>query len=119
MQELENFEGILVVITHLASNLDSAIDQRFLFKVEFKKPSIPSKAQIWKLKLPLLENKECELLAEEFDFSGGQIENIARKYEIHQIVQEIETNFETILAFCREESLQVNFKTIGFRHVHN
>jgi len=36
LQELENFEGILVVITHLASNLDSAIDQRFLFQVEFE-----------------------------------------------------------------------------------
>lgn len=119
LEELENFEGILIATTNLIDNLDSAFDRRFLFKVEFKKPDIKSRSKIWKLKLPLLETKECELLAEEFDFSGGQIDNIVRKNEILEIVNGIQTNYESIVSFCKEESLNLKSKSIGFNYEQN
>lgn len=114
LEELENFEGILMATTNLTNNLDSAFERRFLFKIEFQKPDVTIKAKIWKLKLPTLGISDCETLATSFDFSGGQIDNIVRKSEIHEIVNGISIGFQNILNFCKEELLGNNSVKIGY-----
>lgn len=108
LEELENFEGIFFATTNLAKNLDSAFERRFLFKIEFQKPDISVKAKIWNSKLPSLSESECEILANRFDFSGGQIDNIVRKVEIHEIIHGITVDFNSILDFCKTELLSKN-----------
>ena len=114
LEELENFEGILVATTNLANNLDSAFERRFLFKIKFQKPDTSIKAQIWKSKLPQLSLSECSLLAGDFNFSGGQIENILRKSEIHEIIHGVTITFKQIIDFCKEETLNDKRVQIGF-----
>lgn len=115
LEELENFEGIFFATTNLAKNLDSAFERRFLFKIEFQKPDITVKAKIWKSKLPSLTESECETLANRFDFSGGQIDNIVRKNEIHEIIHGISVDFSNIIEFCKTELLSKNSGVrIGF-----
>lgn len=115
LEELENFEGIFFATTNLAKNLDSAFERRFLFKIEFKKPDITVKAKIWNSKLPSLTESECETLANRFDFSGGQIDNIVRKNEIHEIIHGISVDFSNIIDFCKTELLSKNSGVrIGF-----
>ena len=108
LEELENFEGIFFATTNLAKNLDSAFERRFLFKIEFQKPDISVKAKIWYSKLPNLSESECETLANRFDFSGGQIDNIVRKNEIHEIIHGISVDFSNIIDFCKTELLSKN-----------
>lgn len=117
LEELENFEGILIATTNLASNMDTAFERRFLFKVEFKKPSVAVKSQIWKSKMPHLSNEDCELLSSQFDFSGGQIDNIVRKNEINEIVHGNKVDVNTLVEFCKEETLSNQFSRIqiGFK----
>jgi len=116
LEELENFEGLFVATTNLVKNLDSAFERRFLFKIEFQKPIISVKAKIWNLKMPNLTIDECEILAEKFDFSGGQIENIVRKNEINEIIGGIKVDFSKILEFCNAESLKTENKIkIGYK----
>jgi AAA+ superfamily predicted ATPase len=114
LEELENFEGILMATTNLAENLDSAFERRFLFKVKFHKPNARSKAQIWKDKLRQLSLNECETLAQGFDFSGGQIENIVRKAEIHEILHGGNSAFKEIMEFCLSELMVESKVQIGF-----
>jgi len=108
LEELENFEGIFFATTNLAKNLDSAFERRFLFKIEFQIPDISVKAKIWKSKLPSLTESECETLAKRFDFSGGQIDNIVRKSEIHEIIYGNFVDFSNIIEFCKTELLSKN-----------
>jgi len=118
LEELEMFEGIFLATTNLAKNLDSAFERRFLFKIEFHKPDIPVKAKIWNSKLPILSESECEILARNFDFSGGQIDNIVRKNEIHEILHGISIDFNNIVEFCKTECLNKNSGvTIGFTKI--
>ena len=117
LEELEDFEGILIATTNLAKNLDSAFERRFLFKILFQKPDVLIRAKIWKLKLPFLSIENSKLLAEEFDFSGGQIDNIVRKNEIHQIIYGKESTLQNLLIFCSEETLVSNRAKIGFRNL--
>lgn len=115
LEELENFEGIFFATTNLVSNLDPAFERRFLFKIEFLKPDFPVKSKIWKSKLPNLSQQECETLAGYFDFSGGQINNIVRKNEIHEIIYGLNVNFDTIVDYCKTELITKNHgPRIGF-----
>ena len=82
LQEMEKFDGILIATTNLTGNLDNAFERRFLFKVEFGKPTREARAAIWKSMLPALTDVQAVELASAYDFSGGQIENIARKQTI-------------------------------------
>lgn len=116
LQEMETFEGILMATTNLTGNLDAAFDRRFLFKVEFEKPCREAKQSIWKSMLPDLSTADCKTLAAEFDFSGGQIENIARKCKIDYITTGNPPALSRIQTFCREEHLNRSnrHRPVGF-----
>jgi len=117
LEELENFQGILIATTNLINNIDPAFDRRFLFKIKFQPPTLVNRASIWKLKLPELTNKQANQLAQSFSFTGGQIDNIYRKKEIAELLYGKSVDFETILGFCEEESLHQKVNSIGFRTI--
>lgn len=115
LEELENFNGILFATSNLVANLDSAFERRFLFKVKFENPSTTNAAKIWRNKLPTLSPKEALHLASLFSYSGGEMENIARKSLMDEIVLGTKPNFERILSFCENEKWRRKPKnTIGF-----
>ena len=56
--------------------------------------------------LPQLSHSDALSLAERFDFSGGQIENIARKVLIDDILSDRDhLNIDALIECCRHESL--------------
>ncbi|MDE7350505.1 MAG: ATP-binding protein [Muribaculaceae bacterium] len=115
LQELENLEGIVIATTNLTGCLDKAFDRRFLFKVEFSKPGTDAKKRIWQTMLPEMSEDNCLALAGEFDFSGGQIENISRKCKIEYVVSGAIPSISLVREFCREEYLNRSNRTrIGF-----
>jgi SpoVK/Ycf46/Vps4 family AAA+-type ATPase len=103
LEELENFDGILFATSNLVKNLDPAFERRFLFKIKFEVPSIENGAKIWKSKLPWLSNKQALQLANTFKFSGGEMENIARKCVIEEVIANTKVSFENIVSFCENE----------------
>ncbi len=115
LEALENFKGIFIATTNLIQNLDTAFDRRFIYKMCFMPPSIETGAQIWKQNLPFLTEENCMNLAESFQFSGGQIDNVVRKCEIERILSGRQANAQEVFAFCeREELLKNNGSRIGF-----
>ncbi len=103
LEEMENFDGILFATTNLVENMDAAFERRFLFKVKFDQPSTENAAKIWREKLPVLTQKESLKLAENFNFSGGEMENIARKCTMHELLQEEKLTFKLIEKLCGQE----------------
>ncbi len=115
LEELENFEGIFIATTNLAKNLDHAFERRFLFKIRLDKPIIPIKTKIWQLKLPHLSHAECEMLATSFDLSGGQIDNVVRKFAMHEIIYGTTLSVEEIAELCKKEQFAKNNRNkIGY-----
>lgn len=115
LQELEDFSGILIATTNLTGNLDPAFERRFLYKILFEKPEVEPRAKIWKTQLPALSDEEARKIAAEFDFSGGQIENVVRKNTIDGILSGRETDFEQLRQYCLEESVCKSSRNkIGF-----
>lgn len=117
LQEMEQLEGILIATTNLTQNLDKAFERRFLYKIEFEKPSREAKSRIWQSMIPTLDEQTAATLAERYDFSGGQIENIARKRTVDTILRGEEPSFEQLDEYCRSEMLgqpERSRRRIGF-----
>ena len=103
LQEMEDLDGILIATTNLTTNLDKAFERRFLYKIRFERPSREARVSIWRAMMPSLSEEEAKILANNYDFSGGQIENIVRKREIQSIIDSAEPSFNDVLSFCSEE----------------
>lgn len=116
LQEMESLEGILIATTNLACNMDKAFERRFLYKIEFSKPTFESRMSIWGEMLPSLKKSEIKELAEMYPFSGGQIENIARHYTIDIILNgDDEHILGRLHKYCKQEVLnRNNVGKIGF-----
>lgn len=117
LQEMESLDGILIATTNLADNLDTAFERRFLYKIRFEKPDASVRSLIWKQMIPELSIADATTLATAFDFSGGQIENIARKHAIHAVLHgEPESLLRTLQDYCATEKLDSKsvVKRIGF-----
>ena len=117
LQEMETLDGIMIATTNLTENLDSAFERRFLYKIRFDKPDAMVRCKIWQQMIPELNASDAAILAEHFDFSGGQIENVARKHAINSILYGNDTEMFPILEdYCRCEQLNNNVtrKRIGF-----
>lgn len=116
LQEMEDLDGILIATTNLTTNLDKAFERRFLYKIRFDKPSLEAKTSIWRSMIPSLSEAEAVQLATDFDFSGGQIENIARKREVQSIIGLCEPGFAQVREFCTEEIIgnESTRRRIGF-----
>lgn len=116
LEELENFNGILFATSNLVNNLDPAFERRFLFKIKFDTPSPENAAKIWKSKLPMISNKQAFILASSFKFSGGEMENIARKCIMEEVILGTKVSFENVISFCENEKWDKNTASskIGF-----
>ena len=116
LQEMENLEGILIATTNLTKNLDSAFERRFLYKIEFAKPSLEAKQAIWRAMLPSLSDADAAVLATKYDFSGGQIENVARKESVEEILTGKIADINRLMEFCNEERIGGNsaHRRIGY-----
>ena len=115
LQEIEDLDGILIATTNLTSNLDKAFERRFLYKVEFHKPDADVKTKIWRSMLKDISDDDARLLAAHFDFSGGQIENIARKRTVDYILSGKFASLDEIEDYCRAELLNgKERRSIGF-----
>ena len=104
LEEMENFSGIFIATTNLDKNLDPAFDRRFLYKICFSRPEAASRKQIWESQFDGLQEEAAAELAAEFDLSGGQIENVARKYTIDNVMYDKPLDLEQLRQFCREEA---------------
>ena len=117
LQEMENFEGILIATTNLTGTLDSAFERRFLYKVEFESPDKETLTKIWHSMMPSLDSGETSELASRYpDFAGGQIENVTRKATVSRVLHGGATRWEDLLEMCDQEMLDSRPKhAIGFR----
>ena len=116
LQEMERLDGIMIATTNLEENMDKAFERRFLYKIKFEKPSLEARTRIWHSMIPELKESDVQTLAAKYDFSGGQIENIARHYAIDSILHDQNDDvLVTLINHCNNERLEgKNSNHIGF-----
>ena len=118
LQEMETLDGIMIATTNLEGNMDSAFERRFLYKIKFDKPDAAVRQKIWQQMIPELTDDDAKQLAAAFGFSGGQIENIARKHNINMVLYGEQNNLlETLARYSEAEKLDSKreYRQIGFK----
>lgn len=79
LQQIEQYEGILILTTNQIGSLDPALERRLALITEFKNPTKEERIEIWKTllpeKFPLAKDVTAEALAE-FKLTGGFIKNV-------------------------------------------
>ena len=106
LEAMENLDGILIATTNLAANFcDEAYSRRFIFKMEFEKPEPETRAKIWQSMIDGLSAEDALTLAVRYDFSGGNIENIARKAAVGYVLSGEKAGIGELMKYCDEETL--------------
>ena len=116
LQEMEQLDGIMIATTNLQQNMDKAFERRFLYKIKFEKPTEEARASIWHEMIPELNETDVQTLASKYDFSGGQIENIARHYAIDSILHGVNDDaLAMLITHCDNERLDSReVRKVGF-----
>ena len=103
LEQIEQFEGVLIATTNLLENLDQAFSRRFNYKIEFKKPDRIQRVELWKKMLPknapYEEGFDIEKLSG-FELTGGQI-NLVVKNTAYKVAAKDEPLF-TVEDFVEE-----------------
>jgi len=64
--------------------------------------------------MPNLSEDEANDLAREFDFTGGEIENVVRKAKVKYILMGEKSDFEAIRSICHSETVNSGKNKVGF-----
>jgi SpoVK/Ycf46/Vps4 family AAA+-type ATPase len=83
LRELEEYEGVCIFATNLATNFDPAFERRIRTHIYFELPGPAERALIWQAQLsrrtPLADDVDFEDLGVRFEMSGGDIKNAVLK----------------------------------------
>ena len=79
LQEIERFDGIVILTSNLEKNIDKAFERRINFKIRFPFPGPKYRAEIWKKhfppECPIADDIDWEAVGQAFEFAGGHIKN--------------------------------------------
>jgi len=80
LQKMEDHDGIVILATNLAKNIDEAFSRRMQFVVEFPMPDVASREALWRRMLRRRRRSPptsiFAFLARQFTLAGGDIRNI-------------------------------------------
>jgi len=81
LQKMESHDGVVILATNIAKNLDQAFSRRMHYAVEFPRPNAEQRQRLWQgifpSRTPLGEDVDFGFLARQFDATGGDIKTAA------------------------------------------
>ena len=81
LQQMEEYDGVVLMATNLLQNIDEAFMRRINFVITFPFPDAPTRKRLWQKMLdtpaPKSEDIDYDFLAENFRIAGGNIKNCA------------------------------------------
>ena len=116
LKEFQNLHGILFLATNRKDDIDEAFARRILFEIEVGHPEKETQAEIWEHLFPrVLTKEQCRTLAEEMDFTGGQIKQVQTKADIHELLHG-KLDYNIIRNICDSNGKPPQKrKTVGFK----
>jgi hypothetical protein len=106
LQRIESHQGIVLLTTNLADNIDSAFQRRMDVVVDFSLPDEAARQAIWQLHLPpehQVPGDWLQQLAWRCKLSGGQIRNAAQHALLLGLAQQGEVDAGRLLTAVQRE----------------
>jgi SpoVK/Ycf46/Vps4 family AAA+-type ATPase len=116
LQRLESFAGLVILTTNMRQNLDSAFVRRLRFIIEFPKPSVEVREQIWRFCIPdeshVLHDSAFKHLAKRVDLTGGHIRQITLRAAFLAASTGELIHMDHIASACRAEFIKLGMPSI-------
>ncbi len=91
LEQIEKFDGILIATTNLLESIDPAFSRRFDYKIEFSKPDLKQRLELWRKMLPenaiYDENFDIKSLSK-YPLSGGQMKVVIKNTALRVAIKE-------------------------------
>lgn len=113
LEQMELFTGISIVTSNHAEKLDKAFERRFLYRVEFEKPTKETQQSLLQNSFQNISKETINKILESYSFTGGQIYNIRKKYIMQCIIEDADLE-SLFIRFCQEESKTAIINKIGY-----
>ncbi len=83
LQRLEQYSGVAVLTTNKDAYLDDALRRRLSLQLRIEDPEEPERLRLWRKhlpsKMPGVETLDLNVLARDYEVTGGYIKNIAMR----------------------------------------
>ncbi len=79
LQKMEEYDGLTILATNFAQNLDDAFTRRIQFIVKYPFPDAAQREQLWRGAFPRetpVDELDYTFLSRSFELSGGSIKNV-------------------------------------------
>lgn len=80
LQQMEEYDGVVIMATNLLQNIDAAFMRRINFVITFPFPDEKARLDLWKqmldTKVPVADDVDLGFMARQFQVAGGNIKNI-------------------------------------------
>ncbi|WP_139999756.1 ATP-binding protein [Paenibacillus paridis] len=115
LQKMEEYDGLTILATNFAQNLDDAFTRRIQFIIKYPFPSAEQREQLWRSAIPPQvpsEEIDYAFLSQTFELAGGSIKNViltaaylavsegtslAMKHMIESVIQEYKKTGKLLL----------------------
>lgn len=81
LQKMEQHDGVVIMATNIAKNIDQAFSRRLHYSIEFPRPNAEHREQLWRgmypPQTPLADDIDFAFLGRNFEGTGGDIKTIA------------------------------------------
>ena len=120
LQKMEQHEGIAILATNLADNLDQAFNRRLAFSIHFPFPDEIQRQQIWAHTwpeaAPVREDMDFCLIAKELKMSGGNIRNVGLSASFLAVTEGVAVSTKHVLnaAWREYAKLGVTMPDVNF-----
>ena len=113
LQRIENYHGLVILASNLASNVDEAFARRFEHLIHFPMPRQNERLLIWRKGLPPKAELEAGVdlaqIAARYELSGGMIMNVIRHASLKAIARgEVVLRQDDLLDGIRREFAKEN-----------
>lgn len=119
LQEIENFEGIVILTTNIEKNIDKAFRRRIGFKIHFPFPDPEMRTKIWQTLVPtscpVAPDTDWELLGKQYELSGGHIKNAVLRAAYQAAADDSALAFKHMEYAARQECKNAGrvFRAVG------
>jgi len=107
LQRMEAYEGLAILTTNQRQNLDPAFLRRLRFVIEFPRPDVDAREQIWRQCLPggshELDDAAFRQLARKVDLTGGHIRQMTLRAAFIAAAAGAQIGLEHIVQAARAE----------------
>lgn len=121
LQSIEQFPGVCIVITNQKHVIDEAFFRRFRLVLDFDKPGIMAREEMWKLLVPkdtpLSSDVSFSDLAARFELCGGDVKNAflcaATQAALRSNAAERIVTMDDLIKACQAEQKKLGSFTAG------